>query len=57
MTILKECNYAKSSQLRVIFVLFIEQLVKVISARLFQDSFAIPFLDSLTKESVLSLQI
>jgi hypothetical protein len=35
MTILKEANYAKSSQLRVIFILFIEQLVKVISARLF----------------------
>jgi len=37
--------------------MFIEQLVKVISARLFQDSFAIPFLDSLTKETVLTLQI
>ena len=35
MTILKEANYAKSSQLRVIFILFIEQLVKIISARLF----------------------
>ena len=37
--------------------MFIEQLVKMISARLFQDTFAIPFLDSLTKESVMNLQI
>jgi hypothetical protein len=50
-----EASLARSSQLRVVYLSFIEKVSTTLSSRLFQESYAAEFLNFLNKETVPTL--
>jgi hypothetical protein len=47
-----EASLARSSQLRVVYLNFIDKISTTLSSRLFQESYALEFLNFLNKETV-----